>query len=82
MLEQKDLIEEIFKSKSLPAEAIVANTVNNYDHDRGNSVFVYQPSLNLIYKVVELYEALVKSEGERIELMQKIFDKIKAEMIA
>lgn len=93
LLEQKEvieahLLEQIAKVLRVPAEAIknfdedaaitiVANTVNNHDNATGNSLFMYYPTFNPIDKIVELYEALVKSEREKIELMQKILDKMK-----
>ena len=56
-------------------------TSNNYDgstlNHSANYQYNYQPSFNPIDKIVELYEALVKSEREKIELMQKILDKMK-----
>lgn len=92
LLEQKDVIEEdllsqVAKVLKVPVEAIknfdeeaainiVSNTVNNHDHASGNSLFNYYPTFNPIDKIVELYEALVKSEKEKIELMQKILDKM------
>jgi len=37
----------------------------------------YHCTFNPIDKIVELYEALVKSEKEKTELLQKILDKQK-----
>lgn len=93
LLEQKEvveqeLLEQVAKVLKVPVEAIknfdeeaainiVSNTVNNHDNASGNSLFSYYPTFNPIDKIVELYDALLKSEKEKIELMQKILDKIK-----
>ncbi len=93
LLEQKELVEQelleqVAKVLKVPVEAIknfdeeaainiVSNTVNNHDNASGNSLFSYYPTFNPIDKIVELYEALVKSEKEKMELMQRILDKIK-----
>lgn len=93
LLEQKevieqDLLEQVAKVLKVPVEAIknfdeeaainiVSNTVNNHDNASGNSLFSYYPTFNPIDKIVELYDALLKSEKEKIDLMQKILDKIK-----
>jgi hypothetical protein len=83
------LLEHVAKALKVPVEAIknfdedtaIVNIQNNYDgstlNHSANYQYNYQPSFNPIDKIVELYEALVKSEGEKIELMQKILDKMK-----
>jgi len=89
-LEQKEKLDEkiltdVAKVLKVPVEAIknfdeeaainiIGNTVTNHDN---SSVLNYYPTFNPIDKIVELYEALVKSEREKIELMQKILDKMK-----
>lgn len=91
LLEQKDLIDEdlllqVAKVLKVPVEAIknfdedaavniIANTFTSNDNSTLNAVNNYC-SFNPIDKIVELYEALVKSEKEKIELMQKILDKM------
>lgn len=91
LLEQKDVIEEdllsqVAKVLKVPVEAIknfdenaavsvIANTFTSNDNSTLNAVNNYC-SFNPIDKIVELYEALVKSEKEKIELMQKILDKM------
>lgn len=93
LLEQKEvieseLLEQVAKVLKVPVDAIksfdeeaainiVSNTVNNHDNASGNSLFSYYPTFNPIDKIVELYDALLKSEKEKIDLMQKILDKIK-----
>lgn len=85
---EEELLSQVAKVLKVPVEAIknfdeeaainiVSNTVNNHDNASGNSLFSYYPTFNPIDKIVELYDALLKSEKEKIELMQKILDKIK-----
>jgi transcriptional regulator with XRE-family HTH domain len=88
-LEQKEviddpLLEQIASFLKVPAEAIknfdeeaavniIANTFSSHDNSTLNAVN-YQCTFNPIDKIVELYEALVKSEKEKIELLQKMLD--------
>lgn len=92
LLEQKEtiepeLLEQVAKILKVPAEAIknfdeeaaIHNIQNNYDNaiiNAGPSVN-YKCTFNPIDKIIELYEALVKSEREKIELMQRILEKTK-----
>ena len=90
LLEQKEIIEpelleQVAKLLKVPVEAI-----KNFDEDAAVNIIAntfndeaaayaqnYKCNFNPIDKIVELYEALVKSEKEKIELMQKILDKMK-----
>jgi transcriptional regulator with XRE-family HTH domain len=88
LLEQKEVIEEHLLQQvaavlKVPVEAIknfdeekainiIGNTVTNHDNA---SVFSYYPTFNPIDKIVELYEKLVASEKEKVELLKKIIDK-------
>ena len=89
---EPELLEQIAKVLKVPAQAIknfdeeaaIFNIQNNYEGSNASATNVgpaaymnYQCTFNPIDKIVELYEALVKSEREKIELMQKILDKIK-----
>jgi len=90
LLEQKEviepeLLEQIARVLKVPVEAIknfdeekavhiISNTFNDSSILNGIN---YNPTFNTIDKIVELYEALVKSEHEKVELMQKILDKMK-----
>lgn len=92
LLEQKDLIDDellaqVAKVLKVSVEAIknfdedaavniIANTFTSHDNSTLNAVNNYC-SFNPVDKIVELYDALLKSEKEKIELMQKILDKIK-----
>jgi hypothetical protein len=52
---------------------IISNTVTNH----GNSaVLNFYPNFNPIDKIIELYDALVNSEKEKVELLQKILNKV------
>jgi transcriptional regulator with XRE-family HTH domain len=91
LLEQKEVIEpeileQIAKALKVSPEAIknfdeeaainiISNTFTSHDTSTLNAI---NPNctFNPIDKIVELYEALVKSEREKIELMQKILDKL------
>ena len=86
---ESELLEQIAKVLKVPTEAIrnfdeeaaIVNIQNNYEgstlNHSANYQYNYQPSFNPIDKIVELYEALVKSEREKTDLMQKILDKMK-----
>ena len=88
-LEQKEIIDELLlqevaKQLKVPAEAIknfdeeqaihiISNTFN--DTSYLNGCINYNPTFNPIDKIVELYEALLKSEREKITLLQQLLDK-------
>jgi transcriptional regulator with XRE-family HTH domain len=84
---EEGILSEVAKALKVPVEAIknfdeeaaisvVANTFTSNDTSTLNAINPYC-TFNPIDKIVELYEALVKSEREKIELMQKILDKMK-----
>ena len=93
LLEQKEviepeLLEQVAKVLKVPVEAIknfdeeaAINIVSNTFHDFKDNAFAsamnYQCSFNPIDKIVELYESLVKSEREKVEMLQKLLDKVK-----
>lgn len=92
LLEQKeviddDILEQVAKVLKIPVETLknhdiegqVHNIQNNFDNAviHSGPTLNYQCTFNPIDKIVELYEALVKSEREKIDLMQKILDKLK-----
>jgi len=88
-LEQKEviddpLLEQVAKLLKVPAEAIknfdeeaavnvIGNTYNSHDTSTLNA-FNYYCAFNPIDKIIELYDALVKSEKEKVELLQKVLD--------
>jgi transcriptional regulator with XRE-family HTH domain len=85
------ILEKIAKVLKVPVKAIenfdeeaaIVNIQTNYEGANqgsgtiGNNLNYNYCTFNPIDKIVELYEALVKSEKEKIELMQKILDKMK-----
>lgn len=87
LLEQKELIEpelldQVAKALKVPAEAIrnfdeeaAINVIGNNYHDHSTSNVNYHCTFNPIDKIVELYDALVKSEKEKVEILQKMLDK-------
>lgn len=77
----KDMLEKVAKALKVSPEAIknfteetVINVIqNNYDGSTNNSSnYNHQCSFNPIEKVVELYEALLKSEREKVALLEKM----------
>ncbi len=91
LLEQKEtveqaILEQVSAALKIPVEAfqnfheeqainIISNTVNNNDNASGNSLFNHYPTFNPIDKIVELYEKLVASEKEKVELLKKMIEK-------
>ncbi|WP_153796795.1 helix-turn-helix domain-containing protein [Foetidibacter luteolus] len=87
LLEQKDVIEEelleqVAKVLKVPVEAIknfdeeaAINVIGNNYHDNSTSNVNYHCTFNPIDKIIELYEALVKSEKEKVQILQSILDK-------
>jgi transcriptional regulator with XRE-family HTH domain len=85
-LEQKEviddaLLEQVAKLLKVPAEAIknfdeeaAINVIGNSYHDNSTSNVNYHCTFNPIDKIIELYEALVKSEKEKVELLQKLLE--------
>ena len=81
------LLEEVARVLKVPVEAIknfdeqaaIVNIQNNYEgstlNHSANYQYNYQPSFNPIDKVVELYEALVKSEKEKVEILKRQLEK-------
>ena len=86
LLEQKEEIDEVLLQQlalqlKIPVEAIknfdeeaAINVIGNNYHDNSASVN-YHCTFNPIEKIIELYEALVKSEKEKVEILQKVLDK-------
>ncbi|HEU5052658.1 MAG TPA: helix-turn-helix transcriptional regulator [Hanamia sp.] len=91
LLEQKetiddDLLRQISGALKVPVEAIknfdemaainiISNTFSDFkDNSIANANYC---TFNPIDKIVELYEALVKSEKEKVEMLQKMLDEKK-----
>ena len=90
LLEQKDaiedgLLEEVARVLKVPVEAIknfdensamniISNTFNSHEHSTLNAVN-HHCIINPFEKIVELYEALVKSEKEKVEILKRQLEK-------
>ncbi|MEP7231525.1 MAG: XRE family transcriptional regulator [Ginsengibacter sp.] len=91
LLEQKesidnDLLEQVAKALKVPVEAIknfdemaavniISNTFTDFkDNSIANANYC---TFNPIDKIIELYEALVKSEKEKVEMLQRLLDQNK-----
>ena len=82
------ILDDVARALKIPVDAIknfdeeavisiVANIVNNNDNATGNSLFSYYPTFNPVDKIVELFERLVASEKEKVNLMKEILEKMK-----
>ena len=83
----KDMIDKIAGVLKVPAEAIKnyndESTIYNIQHNYEGSTLNQSPNyqynnqctFNPFDKVVELYEALLKSEREKIALLERMLDK-------
>ncbi len=84
-----DLLEQVAKALKVPVEAIknfdeekaIFNIQNNYEGSNPGVAIVavqnYQCTFNPIDKIVDLYEGLVKSEKEKVEMLQRLLDQNK-----
>jgi hypothetical protein len=91
LLEQKEtvepeLLQQISSVLKIPVEAfqnfdeeqainIISNTFHDFKDNAIASAMNYQCSFNPIDKIVELYEKLVASEKEKVELLKKMIEK-------
>lgn len=88
LLEQREnidpaVLEEIAKVLKVPVEAIrnfsedaiIFNIQNNTWHDNASNNNNYLCNINPIEKIIELYEALLKSEREKVALLEKMLEK-------
>ena len=83
---EDDLLQQVAKVLKVPVEAIrnfdeekaIYNIQNNYEgstlNHSANYQYNYRPTFNPIDKIVELYDALVKSEKEKVEMLQKMLE--------
>jgi transcriptional regulator with XRE-family HTH domain len=62
--------------KNLSEETIVNNTQNNYEGSIINGHNFNYGTINPIEKIAELYDALIKSEREKIALLEKLMEKM------
>jgi len=77
------LLEQVAKVLKVPAEAIknfdeeaaivYFNTFNDNSFSHSNGTFsAYHCTFNPVDKIVELYEALITSEKEKVALLEKL----------
>lgn len=82
----KDMLEKIAKALKVSSEAIknfneetAVNFFNTFNDDSINhgafAAYNFNCTFNPLDKVIELYEALLKSEKEKIALLEKMLDK-------
>ena len=76
------LLEEVAKALKVPAEAIknfdeeaAINVISNTFHDHSANNVNFKCTFNPLDKMVELYEALLKSEREKIALLERMLEK-------
>jgi len=87
---EAELLEQVAKVLNLPIEAIqnfdeghalqiISNTFTDFKDNASASASNHNCNLNFnpVDKIIELYEALVESEREKVELMQMVVDKMK-----
>lgn len=81
----KDMIEKVAKALKVTPETIktfseesviniISNTFTSNDTSTLHAVNYY-PTFNALEKVIELYDALLKSEREKIALLGKMIEK-------
>lgn len=86
LLEAKEQIEPALLDEVARALKVPADAIKNFDEEKAINIISntfndnainmnYQCTFNPIEKIVELYEALVKSEKEKNELLQKMINK-------
>ncbi|WP_017730610.1 helix-turn-helix domain-containing protein [Nafulsella turpanensis] len=80
---EPELLEKVAQQLGVPAEAIrsfseeaainiIASTFTNNDNSATN--FNYHCTFNPMEKIVELYDALLKAEREKIALLEKMME--------
>ncbi|WP_352422150.1 helix-turn-helix domain-containing protein [Proteiniphilum sp.] len=76
---EQDVLEKIAKALDIPVEAITEigdgtaiNIISSTFHGPASGSINYNPSFNPIDKVAELYERLLKSEQEKVAMLQEI----------
>jgi hypothetical protein len=83
---EPELLQQISSVLKIPMEAfqnfdeeqainIISNTFHDFKDNAIASAINYQCSFNPIDKIVEIYEKLVASEKEKVELLKKMIEK-------
>ena len=82
---EEALLEKVAKALEVSVEGIknfseenvlniISNTFTSNDTSTINAINI-QPTFNTVDKIVELYERLVKAEKEKVEYLEKLFNK-------
>lgn len=66
---------EAIRNFSEEAAINLFNNIHNNQFDNYSSAMVYQQIFNPVEKIMELYERLLKSEREKVELLQSLVKK-------
>lgn len=82
---QEDILEQVAAVLKVPVEAIknfdeeraIFNIQNNYDNANQNVNYQFNP-VDKLFQVIEenkaLYERLLQSEREKVEILQKVLE--------
>ncbi|MCL2649553.1 MAG: helix-turn-helix domain-containing protein [Candidatus Azobacteroides sp.] len=81
---EDEILEKVAKVLKVPVESIknfndefainvIANTFND-TFNENSSFIAYKPTFNPIDKVIELYERMLKSEQEKVALLEKMLE--------
>jgi transcriptional regulator with XRE-family HTH domain len=65
--------------KNASEETVINNNIqNNYEgsNNTGDNITNHRCSINPLEKIAELYDALIKSEREKIALLEKLMEKM------
>ena len=58
------------------SEETIINNIQNNSNNIGPSIFSNYGTINPVEKIAELYDALIKSEREKIALLEKLMEKM------
>jgi transcriptional regulator with XRE-family HTH domain len=78
---EADLLDQLAKALKVPADALknfneetAINVISNTFNDHSANHVNYQCTFNPLDKMVELYEALLKSEREKIAMLERFLE--------
>ena len=88
---EPELLEQVAKVLKVPVEAIknfdeeaaIVNIQNNYEGANsgsgtiGNNLNYHYCTFNPLEKIMELFERLLASEKEKVELLRRLLEKVK-----
>jgi transcriptional regulator with XRE-family HTH domain len=88
---EPELLEQVAKVLKVPVEAIknfdeeaaIVNIQNNYEGSNsgsgtiGNNLNYHYCTFNPLEKIMELFERLLASEKEKVELLKQLLEKVK-----